>query len=85
LDKVDGKGVSHMAETDHTNAFDSRSGDHFALLVVEHMNFPVLPMLGAGARTCNTAWHVRDRAGGGELLSMRSGVLDTYFDALRLR
>jgi hypothetical protein len=37
-----------MAETDHTNAFDSPSGDHFALLVVEHMNFPALSMLRAG-------------------------------------
>src|SRR5882672_9031646 len=38
FDEIDSKSVSHMAETDHTNTFDDKSGHPCALRVVYHLS-----------------------------------------------
>jgi hypothetical protein len=49
------------------------------------MNFPVLSMLGAAAERATPRGMFVTAQVVAKLLSMRSGVLGTYFDASRLR
>ena len=40
FNEINGKGVSHLAETDHTDASDSETSEHLARQLIGHVNFP---------------------------------------------
>jgi len=40
FNEINGKGVSHLAETDHTDASDSETSEHLARQLIVHVNFP---------------------------------------------
>ena len=40
FNEINGKGVSHLVETDHTDASDSETSEHLARQLIVHVTFP---------------------------------------------